>query len=122
MELKHELVGTVQVLRTRIYPLDAEGVDWDNLRTTTVVVEPDEYPVYRVMDIYYWVMAGRVNQRGSKKIGEGMFTLSPHDEPMGPKISVLSKRFSLSEFNELCALEMNAGVERSLVFHMTEES
>lgn len=66
-----EQVGTVEVLRARVYPLDPTS---DSVLRTTVYVEPGVYPVYRKCDAYRWMMSGKVNER-NEKIGDGLFVM-----------------------------------------------
>lgn len=94
-------VGTVELLRARVYPLDPETAD--HLLSTEVFVEPGVYPLYREMDAYYWMMTGRINRRGSTKVGDGIFMLSTKDEAAGPEVVFPSRRYGATEFDDLMA-------------------
>lgn len=97
----HERIGTVTLLRTRIYALDA-ALDHDPV-ATEVVVEPSVYPLYRHADAVYWMMTGRVNGRGFDKIGDGLFVVSNGDEANGPDVTFPSRRFGPEQWAELLA-------------------
>lgn len=95
-----EIVGTVEVLRRRVYPLDpATG---DHPLSTSVVVEPDTFPVFRDVDAYYWMMTGRINAR-HRKIGDGLFVMGGQDEGEGPTVTFPSPRFGPEQLAELLA-------------------
>lgn len=96
-----EQIGTVEVLRTRVYPLDPE-MGREPL-ATTVVVEPGTYPVYRDFDAYYWMMTGRINARGSTKIGDGLFSMLNRDEASGPEVTFPSRRYGPDEWTDFIA-------------------
>jgi hypothetical protein len=76
---EHEQVGTIEILRLRVYPLDPAATD-DGHRTT-VCVQPGTYPIYRDFDAYYWLMTGQINNRGFHKFGDGLFSLVEGDDP-----------------------------------------
>jgi hypothetical protein len=97
----HRQVGTVEILRTRIYPLDSQTDD--NPLSTTVVVDPGVYPLFRYFDATYWMMTGRINGRGIDKIGDGLFTMNCSDAPSGPEVRFPSRRFGPDEWAELLA-------------------
>lgn len=94
-------VGTVELLTERIYPLDAVAVECRD--RTTVVVEPGVYPVYRDIDAFYWMMTGRINGRGFKKIGDGMFEMRASDSAAGPEVTLPSARFGVDQFRKFLA-------------------
>jgi hypothetical protein len=96
-----EPVGAVEILRLRIYPLDSETADHD--LSTSIVVEPGAYPLYRYMDAYFWMMTGRINRRGFTKIGDGLFGMSGSDEPIGPLVTFPSQRFGPEQLADLMA-------------------
>lgn len=99
---KPHLVGSVEILVDRVYPLDPE-CRCDG--RATVYVPAGRYPLYRDFDAYYWVMSGAINARGLTKIGDGMFAASYGDSPTGPEISVCSKRFGVEDFADFLATD-----------------
>jgi hypothetical protein len=94
-------IGTVEVLRTRVYPLDPE-MGHEPL-ATTVVVEPGVYPLHRDLDAYYWMMTGHLNARGSTKIGDGLFTMANWDEASGPEVTFPSRRYGPDQWADFLA-------------------
>jgi hypothetical protein len=96
-----EQVGTVEILVTRVYVLDAETAE--HPLATSVVVGPGTYPLYRDFDAYYWVMTGRINARGSTKIGDGLFMLGQGDAATGPEVMFPSTRFGLEQWTSFTA-------------------
>lgn len=94
-------IGTVEVLKTRIYPLDPETAD--HPLATTVVVEPGTYPLYGYWDAVFWVMTGKVNSRGFDKIGDGLFTMNSLDAPEGPAVTFPSRRYGPEQWAEFIA-------------------
>jgi len=95
---KIQQVGTVEVLRTRIYPLDPKT--GDHPLATTVVVEPGTYPLYGYVDTVFWMMTGRINSFGFDKIGDGMFTMNLADAPEGPEVTFPSPRYGPEQWVE----------------------
>ena len=116
-----QAVGSVEILVDRVYPLDPE-CRCDGRRT--VYVQAGSYPVYRDFDAYFWVMTGRINARGFFKIGDGMFAMISGDSPVGPEISVCSKRFGVEDFAEFQATDPACveGPSRRLVFTLDGDS
>lgn len=97
---EHEQVGTVEILRLRVYPLDPETRS-DPL-STSVVVEPGTYPLYRAGGARYWVMTGRRNGR-HMRIGDGAWVIGGPDEGVGPELTFPSPMFGPDEWTELLA-------------------
>lgn len=93
-----ERIGTVEILRLRIYPLDP-NVSPQPLLSTNVAVEPGIYPVYRKFDAICWVMTGRINERHAK-IGDGLFEMNPGDSPTGVEVQFPSPTFGVEEFRK----------------------
>lgn len=93
-------IGTVELLRLRVYGLDAE-CHCDN--GSTVVVDPGEYPLYSDGLSTFWVMRGRLNKRGLWRMGDGMFGMHPADEPSDIEVTFPSKRFGIDEWASLLA-------------------
>lgn len=91
-------VGTVEILRMRIYNLDAACTDDFG---TTVIVEPGIYPLYREVDVHFWLLTGQINKRGFYRLGDGLFTMQQSDEPNGVVVTFPSKRFGPSEWTNL---------------------
>jgi len=111
-------VGTVEVLRLRIYPIDPMG-EPTPLRTT-VAVEPGIYPVFRRFDAYRWMMEGRINERNNK-IGDGLFELNEGDMPTGPLVRFSSQVFGVQQFAEFLADPMcQPGPGQRLRFRINE--
>lgn len=96
-----EQVGTVEILRLRIYGIDPYS---DGPLRTTVAVEPGVYPVYRKYDAYCWLMTGRVNERNAK-IGDGLFELNAGDKPQGLPVQFPSTIYGQEQFAELLSDE-----------------
>ncbi|MDV8022317.1 hypothetical protein [Rhodococcus sp. IEGM 1330] len=82
MSASWEIVGSVEILRMRVYPLDhrSDGCG------TNVCVQPGSYPVYRKHDRYCYVMDGRINER-FEPLGDGLFALHSGDNPSGLPVS-----------------------------------
>lgn len=94
-------IGTVEVLRMRVYPLDPEM--GHEALATTVVVEPGTYPLHRDFNAYYWMMTGHINARGFTKIGDGLFTMAKWDEASGPEVTFPSRRYGPDQWAEFLA-------------------
>jgi hypothetical protein len=71
-------VGTVEVLRHRIYPLDAGARD--DLRTT-VCVAAGSYPVLSDGISFVMMFTGLVNGNSIRR-GDGLFFISGSDTPL----------------------------------------
>ncbi|AMU71464.1 hypothetical protein PP298_08130 [Mycobacteroides abscessus] len=113
-------VGTVEILRTRVYPIDPNSEP--HPLETTVLVEPGAaFPVYRRIDAYCWVMQGRINQRVAK-IGNGLFEMNGGDTP-GLEVQFPSRTYGSEAFAELLADRISQeGPEQRLRFVMTESA
>lgn len=88
-------VGTVEVLRLRVYPLDPESRD--DLRTT-VLVQPGSYDVYSDGFTTFWMMTGQINRRGFERMGDGLFAAVTGDAPSGVEVRFPSSRFGPDEW------------------------
>lgn len=99
MSTEHEQVGTIEILRMRVYPLDAVAVEARN--KTTVCVQPGTYPIFRDVEAYYWLMTGQVDNRGFHKLGDGLFSMVDGDEPAGPEVTFPSMRFGPEQLADL---------------------
>jgi len=112
-------IGTVDILKRRIYPLDAESRD--QLRSE-VVVEPGSYELYRDGLATFWLMRGKLNRRGTWRLGDGMFSLHPGDEPSDVEVVFPSRRFGPDEWAELIAgVEFTDGPRQRLRLHLLTE-
>lgn len=89
-------VGTVEVLRLRLYPIDPTS---EHPLRTEVAVEPGVYPVYRKYDAYRWVLRGRINERMAK-IGDGLFVMNDGDVPTGLEVQFPSRAYGPEQFME----------------------
>jgi hypothetical protein len=109
-------VGSVRILRTRIYCIDPEQ-DVSDIAATTAVVEPGEYPVYRDGDTTFWMLSGHVNARGFERLGDGMFAIQPGDAATDTEVRFPSKRLGPEEFADLLADPVCVdGPDQRLVF------
>lgn len=116
--MEWEQVGTVEILRGRVYPIDPHG--GDHALSTFVFVEPGVYPVYRKFDAYLWLMRGRINERHAK-IGDGLFEMSNGDKPTGVEVQFPSQTFGAEQFAEFRADPIcQPGPEQRLVFTINE--
>lgn len=90
-------VGTVEVLRLRLYPAPGGG---------DAIVEPGTYPLMSEPDgTVRWLMRGRRSTRHEPKfddLGDGMFLVRPPgDEPGGEEIDVPSPSFTREQLRAL---------------------
>jgi hypothetical protein len=112
-------VGTVELLRLRIYPLDANT--GRELLATQVVVEPGTYPVYRDGDAVFWLLSGRLLANGQRKIGDGLFMQGGGlDRGIGPTFVFPSPRYGPDELAEFLAepLCIEGDPAQRLRFHL----
>jgi hypothetical protein len=93
-------IGSVEILKARVYPLDAEA---HNETRSTVVVEPGHYDLYRDGLSTFWLMRGKLNQRGVWRMGDGMFGLYEGDSPSDIEVVFPSQRFGPDEWADLLA-------------------
>jgi hypothetical protein len=96
-----EQIGTVEILKTRVYALD-DAVAHD-AAATTVVVEPGTFPLYLDGISYFWMLTGRINTGRSRRLGDGIFSMSSFDEAGGPEVTFPSKTFGPDEWDEFTA-------------------
>lgn len=109
-------IGSVRILRERIYPLDA-AQDVGDINATTVVVPPGDYPVYRDGDTTWWQLNGYVNTRGFHRLGDGLFSINGGDAPSEQHVEFPSQRLGPQEFADLLADPVCVdGPEQRLVF------
>jgi hypothetical protein len=93
-------IGTIEILRQRIYPLDAESHDDF---PTTVVVDPGEYELHRDGLTTFWLMRGRLNRRGFHRLGDGLFEVNTGDAPGEVEVVFPSRGFGPDEWAALVA-------------------
>ena len=95
-------IGTVEILRPRVYPL-IPGTPGGQ----SMVVEPGTYDLFREGDETFWIMSGRKNRRVEPTIenwGGGMFAArGGGDVPTGPAVTFSSARFSPEAWADLLA-------------------
>lgn len=93
-------IGTIELLRTRVYPLDPMNRAND---ATTVVVDPGRYPLYEDGISIFWVMTGRVNVGLFSRLGDGMFMMGSHDQPSDVEVKFPSPTFGPDEWDDFLA-------------------
>ena len=91
-------IGQLEILRLRVYPLDAESHDPTR---STVVVQPGTYEVHSDGLSTYWMLHGALNRRGPWRMGDGMFSMQGNDEPSEIQVVFPSRRFGTDEWAEL---------------------
>jgi hypothetical protein len=96
-----ERIGYVEILRTRVYPLDA-ALGYDSA-ATTVVVAPGVYPLWRDGISHFWMMTGHVNSGRMHRLGDGIFSMMSADEAGGPEVTFPSKVFGPDEWADFLA-------------------
>lgn len=94
-----EQIGTIEILRDRVYKMDAEC---HCLTPTTVVVRSGMYPIYRDGISTFWTMSGKLDMSGPWRMGDGMFSMSPGGTmPSDIEVQFPSKRFGPDEWADL---------------------
>ena len=95
-------IGSVAILKPRVYPLDAE-CHCDS--GSSVYIEPGEYPLYNDGMTTWWVMYGQLNQGGGGawRLGDGMFGLRDGDVQSGIEVTFPSQRYGPDEWTKLLA-------------------
>lgn len=112
-------VGTVEVLRSRVYPIDPHG--GNHVLSTSVWVEPGIYPLYRKYDVHCWVMTGVLNER-IEKVSTGLFGLHAGDNPVGLEVRFPSRAYGSEQLAELLAEPLcQPGPDQRLRFSFDEE-
>lgn len=91
-------IGTVEVLRRRIYALDAYATS--ELRST-VIVEPGLFDVFSSGLTTFWMMSGELNKRGMWSMGDGLSMVIEGDTPSGIRVNFPSPRFGPDEWKKL---------------------
>ncbi len=93
-------VGTVEILRDRVYPLDPTS---EGPLATSVYVEAGTWPLYQRHGVTRWLMTGRINER-HEKIGDGLFMFhSENDNPVGLEVRFPSRAYGPEQLAELMA-------------------
>lgn len=112
-------IGTVEILRARVYNLDAECHHDDG---STVVVEPGHYDLLSDGMTTCWLMRGKLNQRGIWRMGDGMFSMRASDVPSDIEVVFPSKRWGTDEWTELLqGPEFAEGPAQRLRIHLDTE-
>lgn len=96
-----ERIGTIEILRQRIYKLDADASDVLAM-ATEVIVEPGVYDLYSDGMTKWWLMHGQINHR-HYRLGDGLFAMQSGDKQSGIEVVFPSKRFGPDEWAELLA-------------------
>ncbi len=96
-----EQVGTIEILRQRVYTLDPEMAHHET--ATTVVVEPGTFGLFSDGFTTRWLMTGRINTGRINRMGDGMFAMSGHDAADGLGVVFPSRAFGIDEWANFCA-------------------
>ena len=91
-------IGTVEILKLRVYPLDAECHCESG---STVVVQPGRYGLFGDGMSTFWLMRGVLNQQGIWRMGDGMFAIRGIDVPTEIEVVFPSRRFGADEWKKL---------------------
>lgn len=111
-------IGTVEILRTRIYALDAEA---HSPTQTEVIVEPGTYDLFEDDGCFFWLMRGVIDRRGAWRIGDGMYVLNGSDEATDIAVVFPSRRFGPDEWEDLLSRpESTEGPQQRLRIHLLE--
>lgn len=94
-------IGTFEIMRLRVYNLDAESLG-DGLRTT-VIVEPGRYDLCQDDMTTFVMLHGQINAGGSWRLGDGLFALNYGDVPSGIEVTFPTKRWGPDEWAEMLA-------------------
>jgi hypothetical protein len=112
--MAREQIGTVIIVKKRVYPIDPKA-DIDDPQITSVIVGPGKYPVYRDGISIYWQMTGVLNLWNSR-IGDGAYSLADGEMHSDDDVVFYSKRFGPDEFAEL---RRHPDVAQRLIFNIT---
>lgn len=100
-DFKH--VGTVEILRTRLYNLDPYNKD---ITATEVIVEPGVYPLLSDGYSHVWVMKGVLNGQFLRR-GDGLMLAQIKGDvnaiPLNIPVEFPSKLFGPDDWKELLA-------------------
>lgn len=97
-----ERIGKIEILKTRIYPLDSVNA-YGNKSTyySTVVVNPGKYPLYKRQLSFFWMMTGFLNVGKMHRMGDGLFSVQESDEASEIEVVFPSPFFGPDEWKEL---------------------
>jgi hypothetical protein len=92
-----KIIGSVEVLRTRTYPLDAYATG----ERTEAVVEPGVYPLYERGGSKFWLMDGTINLGGMQSLGDGLIVATAGDIKSDIPVRFPSRSFGPDEWDKL---------------------
>jgi len=112
-------IGTIEILRSRVYNLDAEC---HHDGGSTVVVEPGHYDLFSDGLTTFWMMRGKLNERGIWRMGDGIFSMRASDVPSDIEVVFPSKRWGIDEWADLLlGPEFTEGPAQRLRIHLDAE-
>src|SRR5258706_50412 len=91
-------IGNIDVLTTRVYNLHPEC---HCPNATSVVVTPGTYPLYSDGLTTFFLLTGRINLRGLRRMGDGMFGMHANDQPSDTEVTFPSRCYGQSEWADL---------------------
>ena len=113
-------IGHVEILRIRIFALDAEMAH--EPLASSVIVEPGTYELYADGMTTFWMMRGKLNERGTWRLGDGLFGLFQTDLPSEIEVVFPSRRFGQDEWADLIAgPEFTEGPDQRLRLLLDQE-
>jgi hypothetical protein len=114
---KREQIGTVEILRDRVYPLNT-GQDISDPRIPSVLVTPGDYPLYRELGEIYWEMQGHITKPRMETVDDGLFLVRQGHEPSDETATITSNRFGAKEWESFL---VDPQVPSRLVFTLFAE-
>lgn len=108
-------IGTVEILRTRIYDRSPED-------STEMLVAPGVYPLFFEDGEYFWFMDGHFNERGVQSLGGGMFLVNQGDVPSDEHVVFSSPRFTPEAFEDMGVVREEGHPEQRLRITVFEEA
>jgi hypothetical protein len=98
-DFKH--IGTVEILRSRIYSLDPYSKD---ITATEAVVDAGVYPLLSDGYSYVWLMTGKLNGQFLRR-GDGLFLAAKGANaiPLNINVTFPSRLFGPDDWKELLA-------------------
>ena len=107
-------VGTVEITRHRVYPIDP--LAREQALRTDVLVEPGTYPVFCQRGMtYYWQMTGTIDGM-HEQLGDGAFGIRGGDVATPDEVVFYSRRFGADEWADILTKAAQPG--SALIFHM----